>query len=54
VFLGPEECYKQISSLITVVCYCAYRSLAKRAHGRCTLLWAQTTEWADICDIAAF
>ena len=26
----------------------------KRAHGRCTLLCAQTGRWADICDITAF
>ena len=26
----------------------------KRAHGRCTLLCAQTGGWADICNIAAF
>ena len=24
----------------------------KRAHGCCTLLWAKTRGWADICDIA--
>ena len=24
----------------------------KSAHGPCTLLWAQTRGWADVCDIA--
>ena len=31
-----------------------YHSLAKRGHGRYTLLCAQKRVWADICNIAAF
>ena len=31
---------------------CIYHSLPKKAHGWCTLHWAQTEGWADIAGIS--
>ena len=40
---------------LCILCIHVYTVVSrKRAHGRCTLLCAQTGRWADICNILAF